>query len=136
MITGVNHLTFSVRDLEESVSFYTGVLGFRPVARWSGGAYLLAGDVWVILILDPSTRDRALPEYSHTAFSVSAEDFVALGGRIGRSGTEIWQENSTEGESLYFLDPNGHKLELHVSDLQARIETDRKNPPEGMKFYV
>ncbi len=127
MITGVNHLTFSVRDLDESIGFYTGVLGFRLASRGDGEAHLLAGDAWVALILDSSTRGNVLPEYTHVAFSVAAKDFAALDRRIRRSGAEIWQENRTRGDSLYFLDPNGHKLEIHASDLGSRIESEREN---------
>lgn len=123
MITGINHLTFSVRDLEESARFYTEVLGFQLVARKDGEAHLLAGEVWVALIPDALVREETLPEYSHTAFSVAAKDFTTLARRIRKSGAEIWQENSTPGDSLYFLDPDGHKLEIHTSDLSSRIKT-------------
>lgn len=30
-------------------------------------------------------------------------------------------------ESLYFLDPNGHKLEIHVGTWQSRIEVKKEN---------
>jgi catechol 2,3-dioxygenase-like lactoylglutathione lyase family enzyme len=40
--SGINHVTFAVRDLDESVDFYEGVLGCRFVAQWNSGAYLLA----------------------------------------------------------------------------------------------
>lgn len=136
MISGVNHLTFSVRDLEESVGFYTEALGFRIVARWRRGAYLLSGGAWVVLILDPSVRNGTLPEYTHAAFTVSAEEFGILSESIKQFGAEIWQKNSTPGDSLYFLDPNGHKLEIHASDLEARLKSDRRNPMEGMEFYL
>ncbi|WP_159065009.1 hypothetical protein [Thaumasiovibrio subtropicus] len=29
--------------------------------------------------------------------------------------------NRSEGQSLYLLDPDGHKLELHVGDLNSRL---------------
>ena len=136
MISGINHLTFSVRDLEESVGFYTEALGFRLLARWPRGVHLLAGDAWVVLILDHSTREDALPEYTHAAFTVSAEEFGVLSESIKQCGAKIWQKNSTPGDSLYFLDPNEHKLEIHASNLEARIESDRGNSPEGMEFYT
>ena len=49
MITGINHITLSIRDVGESFAFYTEVLGFKPVARWPKGAYLLAGELWEAL---------------------------------------------------------------------------------------
>jgi catechol 2,3-dioxygenase-like lactoylglutathione lyase family enzyme len=136
MITGVNHITLSVKDAAESFAFYTQVLGFHPVAKWPRGAYLLAGDMWLALVLDEHVRERALPEYTHIAFTVSSEDFESLSVRIKQSGGEIWQENRTEGASLYFVDPNGHKLEIHASDLETRIRTAKEDPWEGLEFSV
>jgi catechol 2,3-dioxygenase-like lactoylglutathione lyase family enzyme len=44
MIQSINHITLSIADVERSFAFYTTVLGFRPVAKWPKGDYLLAGD--------------------------------------------------------------------------------------------
>ena len=46
MITGINHITLSVRNLEKSIYFYTKVLDFRLLAKWPKGAYLSVGDIW------------------------------------------------------------------------------------------
>lgn len=134
MITGINHLTFSVRSLDASLAFYVEALGFKPLARWPQGAYLLAGDLWIALTLDARTRDGALPEYTHTAFNVAPEDFAAMAQRIRAAGATIWQENSTEGASLYFLDPDGHKLEIHATSLAARLAEARRNPWPGLEI--
>ncbi len=136
MISGVNHITLSVRNVEESFAFYTQVLGCRPVARWPKGAYLLAGDMWLALHQDQQVRAAVLPEYTHLAFSVSPEDFESLRERILASGAPIWQKNQTEGASVYFVDPNGHKLEIHASNLAARIKAAKANPWEGLEIYV
>jgi len=40
MITGINHLTLSVHDLDESIDFYYNLLGCKMHARWDRGAYL------------------------------------------------------------------------------------------------
>ncbi len=135
MIQGVNHVTLAIRDVEASFAFYAQVLGFRPVAKWPKGAYLLAGDVWIALHQDEQTRRGPLPEYTHIAFSVPGSDFPALSERIRQAGAAIWQENWIEGDSLYFLDPNGHKLEIHASDLAARLRSARANPWEGLEFF-
>lgn len=132
---GINHVTFSVRDIGESFDFYTRVLGMRPLARWPRGAYLMAGDTWIALLEGRKTRLSPLPEYTHVAFSVSSEEFGALSERIRLAGAAIWQENRSEGASLYFLDPNGHKLEIHAGDIHTRLASARKNPWEGLEIF-
>ena len=136
MVSGVNHATFSVEDLPVSFEFYVEILGCRPVARWAEGAYLLAGEFWITLILDKAVRRDSTGEYTHVAFCVSESDFGTVSRRITGYGADIWQENRTPGMSLYFTDPDGHKLEISTSSLGARIEADKLNPPEGMEFYV
>ena len=75
MITGLNHITFGVRSLEESFRFYVEVLGLRPVLRWTEGVYVLAGEFWIALILDEEEPRRPDQGYSHVAFSVEPSDF-------------------------------------------------------------
>src|SRR5262245_29646005 len=120
MITGLNHLTLAVSDLERSIRFYTELLGFS--IRWRGpsSAYLEAGTLWLALVLDPEVRDSPLLEYSHAAFSVAASALPAISERLTRSGVASWQE-SNRADSFYFLDPDGHKLELHTGNLQNRL---------------
>src|SRR5688572_16985356 len=97
MITGINHINLSVRDLDEAFRFYRHVLGFRPLARWNRGAYFLAGESWVALYADPRTRRAPLEEYTHIAFTVPKEHFEAVAARIRASGASVWQPNTSEG---------------------------------------
>jgi len=136
MISGINHITLAVRNIEASFAFYQDVLGFQPLARWPVGAYFLAGDMWLALVVDPSARDAPLPEYTHIAFTVEPERFDAMARRIVESGARLWQEDHTEGDSLYFTDPNGHKLEIHASDLETRLRTAKAHPWTGLEFLV
>jgi hypothetical protein len=77
-----------------------------------------------------------LPEYTHVAFSVAGDAFDAVATRLRASGATEWQPNSSEGESLYFCDPDGHKLEVHVGDWRTRLATCRAKPfEEGMIFF-
>ena len=136
MITGINHITFSVIDLDESFEFYKDVMMFKPVQKSPISAYLLAGQTWIALIHDDSENLKPLKEYSHIAFNVTLENFENMKERIMESGAVEWSENSTEGESFYFLDPNGHKLEIHCTDLNARIDYGKKHWGEETTWFV
>lgn len=135
MITGINHVTLSIKNLDESLKFYSEILGFKLVAKWIKGCYLIAGDMWIALIVDNKVRETELPEYTHIAFSVSLGDFCEMSNRIKDYGSIIFQENKSEGESLYFIDPNGHKLEIHASDLETRLKTAKESPWETLEFF-
>lgn len=129
-VTGINHITLAVADLERSLSFYVEVLGFGLAACWTTGAYLVAGDLWLALLVDADRIAHSSADYSHLAFSVRAEDFQEIDERIRENGAIIWQENTSEGDSLYFLDPDSYKLEIHASDLAARLEAMARDPKD------
>lgn len=129
MIRGLNHITLSVSNLEKSLSFYTEVLGFKGHAKWDGGAYLSVGELWLCISLDkPAPRD----DYTHIAFDVGEADFFKLKEKLLKAEVEIWKENKSEGKSIYLLDPDRHKLEIHIGDLQSRLESLRKAPYKGL----
>jgi len=95
-ITGLNHLTLAVSNLDRSVVFYSELLNF-------------------------SLRMRGpLPEYSHIAFSVAASALPLLADKLAGAGVTRWQEPDN-ADSFYFLDPDGHKLELHCGDIHCRL---------------
>jgi catechol 2,3-dioxygenase-like lactoylglutathione lyase family enzyme len=128
MIKSFNHITLAVTDIDRSFAFYRDVLGLKPLVKWgsgseSGGAYFLVGDspteTWFCLNVDPSRTSSTC--YTHYAFSVSADEFDAMSKRILESGATVFKDNTSPGESLYFLDPDGHKLEIHVGNWQTRI---------------
>jgi catechol 2,3-dioxygenase-like lactoylglutathione lyase family enzyme len=128
-IQGLNHLTLAVTDLERSVSFYRDVLGLELRALWAEGAYLEAGALWLCLSVDGPAGDRS--DYTHYAFDVAAEDFDALSDRV-RAHAALWKDNRSEGASLYFLDPDGHRLELHVGSLATRLARYLADPKAGV----
>jgi catechol-2,3-dioxygenase len=135
MITAFNHVTLAVSDLEVSFAFYTEVLDLRPIARWLKGAHLRAGSDWLCLALGDTARRAPVAEYTHLAFTVSQADYAVMERRLTEEKVTIWQRNHSEGESLYFLDPDGHKLEIHASDLSARIRALRSAAPEGLVMF-
>ena len=136
MITGLNHLTLSASNLDKSFNFYRDILGCKPLAKWKRGAYLLAGDLWLTLSLDVNKSDRNVAsDYTHYAFSVSSAELNYYRDRIEQFNLRLWKENTSEGDSLYILDPNNHKLELHVGNWQTRLVATKQNLYENMVFF-
>ena len=131
MLDGLNHITITVKDLEKSLEFYTSVLGMKPIVKWQKGAYLTLGDLWFCL-----SSGEPLPsgDYSHIALNVVEPNFSHIEKKLLNSGAQVWKENISEGNSLYFLDPNGHKLEVHVGNLDSRLLALKKNPREGLEW--
>lgn len=133
MIKGINHITLSVRSLDESFDFYRNILQFKPLLKSLRSAYFLAGDLWFCIEEDPAIRSQELPEYTHIAFSIDQQQFASIAERIRTSGVKIFKQNKSEGDSIYFIDPNGHKLEVHVGDWKSRLEAYRGRPE--MQFF-
>lgn len=133
MITGMNHITLAVKDIEKSFGFYQDIVGLKPLVKWHRGAYFLvshssgaeAQGFWFCLNVDENRVPS--PCYTHYAFSVSPTDFDAMSRRIQDAGATIFKDNTSPGESLYFLDPDGHNLEIHVGTWQARLQSKREN---------
>ena len=119
-VQGLNHMTLAVAEVDRAVAFYRGLLGFRLRALWSEGAHLEAGTLWLCLSHDPAAAEQIRGDYTHIAFDVAAEAFDELASRVARAAP-IWRENRSEGKSLYVLDPDGHKIELHVGTLGSRL---------------
>ncbi len=129
MVTGINHITFAVRDLDKSLIFCRDVLGLSVVVTWAEGAYLQAGHTWIALNFDFNAPAEVPAGYSHIAFDVKEEDFRALAERICSCGVILWQEVKSSDTTFYFTDPDNHKLEIHVSDLRARLREMELDPP-------
>lgn len=134
MITGVNHINLVVSDMDASFAFYKDVLGLTPLCRSRTSAYFLVGkkgkpgELWLSLDWDRDGVRRPSPCNTHLAFSVSQDQFDAFVKRLNNAGLAPYKENTSPGDSFYFLDPDGHKLEIHTGDWQARLATRKQDP--------
>ena len=133
MITSINHITLAVIDIKKSFAFYRDVMSFKPLVKWDKGAYFLICDeinvndgLWFCLNVDENRKPSSCN--THYAFSVSENIFDEISAKVVASGAQIFKENTSPGDSLYFLDPDGHKLEIHVGNWVTRIEEKKNNP--------
>lgn len=129
MIQGLNHITFTVSSLERSRYFYQR-LGFIEEVSWDQGAYLSAasGQLWLCLA---KGEPQPSQDYSHVAFSVTQLELNKLKQEFS---DRQWQPNSSLGDSLYLLDPDDHKLELHCGGLEERLKHLKSQPYPGLRW--
>ncbi|MFN8769483.1 MAG: VOC family protein [Neisseriaceae bacterium] len=124
-LTGINHITLVVSDIDQSFNFYKNILGFKPLCKWDNGAYFLVGEDWFCLNVDKNIRINA--GYTHYAFTVTADEFEEVCKHLTKSNVTTFKENTSPGDSIYFLDPDGHKLEIHTGDWKTRIKDKKIN---------
>jgi catechol 2,3-dioxygenase-like lactoylglutathione lyase family enzyme len=105
------------RDLERSLHFYSGQLGFRVISKWGDGYARLrspSGTTSIALHVDPKLK-RA-KEGLRLYFEVKGLD--ALCAKMARSGVKFTQKPKDMEwgwRHAYLKDPDGHELSLYAS---------------------
>ena len=120
---GVHHLALLCSDVEQTVRFYQDVLGFPLIELFEnrdyegsthfffdiGNGNLLAFFDFPGLGLGP--YQEVLGGFHHLAISVSPEQYDAAAERLRAAGVEFGAPEGVD-ESMYFMDPDGTRLEL------------------------
>ena len=133
LIQKIHHVAYRCKDAKETVDWYTRHLGMKFVLAIAENEvpstkapdpymhiFLDAGDGNVLAFFElptqpPMDRDRNTPSWvQHLAMKVdSIETLVATKQRLESEGIEvIGPTDHTIFKSIYFFDPNGHRLEL------------------------
>ncbi|MCR9223726.1 MAG: VOC family protein [Hyphomonas sp.] len=132
-LQGVHHVAYRCKDAKETVEFYRDVLGMDfqlAIAEDhvpSTGAY----DPYMHIFLDAGNgnvlaffelpeqpdmgRDENTPQWvQHIAFKIgSMEELLAAKDRAEEHGLDVLgPTHHGIFKSIYFFDPNGHRLEL------------------------
>lgn len=129
----IHHVAYRCNDARETVNFYRDLLGMefklaiaedRVPSTGDPDPYMHVfldagmGNVLAFFELPKSPamdRDRNTPEWvQHIAFEVgSYEDLIAYKQKLEAAGLDVvGPTNHGIFDSIYFFDPNGHRLEL------------------------
>jgi catechol 2,3-dioxygenase-like lactoylglutathione lyase family enzyme len=122
----LNHAVLYVRSVEESVRFYTEVLGFRRVDMtpegFSGAAFLQAPgstndhDLGLFEMGEqagPSRAGRGTVGLYHLAWELDTlDELERVAGALAAAGALVGASDHGTTKSLYGRDPNGLEFEI------------------------
>lgn len=122
----LNHAVLFVRDLQESVRFYSDVLGFRPIDMapdgFAGAAFLQAPgstndhDLGLFEVgrdARPSPAGRGAVGLYHLAWELDTlDELEAMASRLAAAGALSGASDHGSTKSLYGRDPSGLEFEI------------------------
>ena len=141
-IQGLHHVAYRCHDAKTTVDFYTKVVGLEYVYAVSENhvpstrantpyfhLFFRMGDGSCVAFFEvpnspPMQKDPNTPEWvQHLALKVdSMEELMECKERLESFGVEtIGPIDHTITQSLYFFDPNGHRLEFAVNTMTPEM---------------
>jgi catechol 2,3-dioxygenase-like lactoylglutathione lyase family enzyme len=124
-IAALDHVALSVRDVTRSARWYVEVLGFNRLHedKWNGiPVFVGNGDAAIALFpaseeVGSTSVDRAAVRTLHFAFRTDRENFSRAQNELKKRAILFEFEDHEISHSIYFRDPDGHKIEITTYEL-------------------
>lgn len=132
-ISGIDHLTLPVQDLDLAERFYTQVLGAKVVYRTERSrpmpftAIAIGNSPSIDLFQQPWGQPAANQPNPHLAFAVKGEDLLDLKQWLMTHHVPVAgpiRFGPPGHGSLYFNDPSGNHLELCAMDFTGEVNQE------------
>lgn len=121
---GIDHVALAVRDVRASAAWYQDVLGLerRHEAVWGDFPAVvgLGGTSVALFPLEGAPRPRPSRDtvaMRHLAFRVGRVNLESAKAELRERGIDFTEQDHGISRSIYFLDPDGHQLELTTYEL-------------------
>jgi len=126
-VEGIDHVALAVRDVAASVAWYQQVLELERVHEEVWGDFpAMIGIGATSLALFPIQDEDPKPPpgkdtvaMRHVAFRASSDCFEEAQTRLNRLGIEFEFQDHEIAHSIYFLDPDGHEIELTTYEIKV-----------------
>lgn len=127
-LEGIDHVALAVRDVEQSAAWYIDVLGFERLypGMWNGVPVFIGKGTTALALFPGRPRDEAATSHSdrpneadmlHLAMRADRKNFLAAQEELENRGIQFEFADHEISHSIYFRNPDGHRLEITTYEL-------------------
>jgi catechol 2,3-dioxygenase-like lactoylglutathione lyase family enzyme len=135
-VEGIDHVALSVRDVERAAQWYIDVLGFerRYEGMWDGIPVFIGKGTTSIALFPVRSNERASSAKAatasgarrevkmlHLALRANGKNFLAAQEELKQRGIKFEFQDHEISHSIYFRDPDGHRLEITTYNLDDAL---------------